>query len=93
MLDKEIESYGLISITEKGREFLANPYTVMLKEEKEYGASDDDDDDSMSAAAAREGSGGGDLILLSMLKDLRKDLSAGLSCSPGSFSPILRWRI
>ena len=82
LLDKEIESYGLISATEAGRQFLEKPYTVMLSEEKEFSASDEDDDDTMSAAAAREGSGGGDLILLSMLKDLRRDLSHRLKLQP-----------
>lgn len=82
LLDKEIESYGLISATDAGRKFLKEPYTIMLSEEKEFSASDDDDDDTMSAAAAREGSGGGDLILLSMLRDLRKDLSHRLKLQP-----------
>ncbi|MBQ0097257.1 MAG: DNA helicase RecQ [Bacteroidales bacterium] len=82
LLDKEIESYGLISATDAGRKYLDAPYTIMLSEEKEFSASDDDDDDSMSAAAAREGSGGGDLMLLSMLKDLRKDLSRRLKLQP-----------
>ena len=82
-LYKEIESYGLISATPKGREFLANPQPLMLCEEKEFSASDDDeDDDVVSAAAAREGGGGGDLVLLSMLKDLRKDLSRRLKLQP-----------
>ena len=81
-LDKEIESYGLISVSDKGREYLADPYPIMLYEEKEFSASDDDDDDAVSAAAAREGGGGGDLILLSMLKDLLKDLSHKLGLQP-----------
>ena len=29
-LDKEIESYGLISVSDKGREYLATPYPIML---------------------------------------------------------------
>lgn len=82
LLDKEIESYGLISLTNAGREFINNPHELMLSEEKEFSASDDDDDDTVSATAAREGGGGGDLILLSMLKDLRKDLSKRLNLQP-----------
>lgn len=82
LLDKEIESYGLISLTDAGREFINNPHELMLSEEKEFSASDDDDDDTVSATAAREGGGGGDLTLLSMLKDLRKDLSKRLNLQP-----------
>lgn len=81
LLHKEIESYGLISVTDAGREFMAHPHELMLSEEKEFSASDDDDDE-ISATAAREGGGGGDLILLSMLKDLRKDLSHRLGLQP-----------
>lgn len=81
LLHKEIESYGLISVTDAGREFMAHPHELMLSEEKEFSASDDDDDE-ISASAAREGGGGGDLILLSMLKDLRKDLSHRLGLQP-----------
>lgn len=80
-LNKEIESYGLVSATGKGREFLANPTTLMLSVEQDFAASDDDDDDD-SAAAARQGGGGGDLILLSMLRDLRKDLAHRLKLQP-----------
>lgn len=82
LLDKEIESYGLISVTESGKAFIADPAPLMLCEEKEFSASDDDDDDVVSAAAAREGGGGGDLILLSMLKELRKDMSKKLNLQP-----------
>lgn len=81
-LNKEIESYGLISISDRGAEYLANPYPILLYEEKEFSASDDDEDDVVSASAAREGGGGGDLILLSMLKDLRKEMSHKLGLQP-----------
>jgi len=82
LIDKEIETYGLISVSEEGHRFLENPHTVMLSEEKEFSACEDDDDEPISAAAAREGGGGGDLMLLSMLKDLRKDMSRRLKLQP-----------
>ena len=44
---------------------------------------DEDDEDSAAASAAmRSGGGGGDPVLLSMLKDLRKDLSRRLKLQP-----------
>lgn len=82
LLEKEVESYGLISLSPAGRDFLVKPYTLMLSEEKEFNASDDDDDDTISAAAAREAGGGGDMILLSMLKDLRHDMAIKLKLQP-----------
>ncbi len=80
-LDKEIESYGLISLNDKGRSFLKNPHELMLSIEQDFNASDDDDDDD-SASAARQMGGGGDLILLSMLRDLRKDMAHKLNLQP-----------
>ena len=71
LLNKDIESYGLISVTEEGRKFYENPYTLMLTEDREF-ADGEDDDDEIGGAGAR-GGGGGDEQLLSMLKDLRRD--------------------
>lgn len=81
LLDKEIESYGLISLSEDGRRFLENPHELMLSIEQDFAACEDDDDDD-SAAAARQGGGGGDLILLSMLRDLRKEVAHRLKLQP-----------
>ena len=72
LLDKEIESYGLISVTEKGLEFFDHPYTLMLTEDREFVEGEDDEDDP---AASVRGGGGGDTMLLSMLKDLRKSVA------------------
>lgn len=79
-LDKDIESYGLISVTEKGLEFFGNPHTLMLTEEREFAEGEDDDDEN--TAAANRGGGGGDTMLLSMLKDLRKSVARKLGLQP-----------
>ena len=78
LLYKDIESYGLISATDAGLDFLKAPYELMLTEDREFSEGEDDDDD---AAAAVKG-GGGDAQLLAMLKDLRKDLSRRLKLQP-----------
>ena len=80
-LDKDIEAYGLISVTEKGRKYAVNPTPLMLTEDRTFAEGEDDDDDA-AAVAARSGGGGGDETLLSMLKDLRKDLSRRLKLQP-----------
>ena len=69
-LHKDLEQYGLISITPKGKEFLENPHSVMMDEEE--------DEDSAAVSAVRHGGGVGDPALFSMLKDLRKDMSRKL---------------
>ena len=80
-LYKDIESYGLISVTEEGNRFYDNPYTVMLTEDREFAEGEDDDDD-ISAAGAARGGGGGDETLLAMLKDLRRDVARKRGLQP-----------
>ena len=79
-LHKDIEAYGLISVTEKGNEFLEKPYQLMLTEDREFSEGVDDDDDISMAAS--KGGGGGDEQLLAMLKDLRKDVARKLRLQP-----------
>ena len=78
-LEKDIESYGLIYVTEKGREFNEKPYPVMLTEERYFAEGVDDDDE---AGPGPKAGGGGDQLLLSMLKDLRSDMSKKLKLQP-----------
>ncbi len=80
-LEKDIESYGLIYVTEKGKEFNASPYPVMLTEERHFVEGVDDDED-VPGAGAKAGGGGGDQVLLAMLKDLRADMSRKLHLQP-----------
>lgn len=84
LLDKEIDTYGLISPTKEGLEFLQSPYRIMITEERSFSdtTEEDDDDDIMSTGAATKGGGGGDQVLLSMLKDLRRDVAKKLRLQP-----------
>ncbi len=82
LLHKDIESYGLISVTEEGQNFYEKPYELMLTEEREFAEGEDDDDDTAATAAAARGGGGGDPQLLSMLKDLRRDVARKLRLQP-----------
>ena len=77
---KDIESYGLLSVTEKGMEFYENPYEILLTEEREFAEGEDDDDDVAGAPA--RGGGGGDEQLLAMLKDLRRDVARKKNLQP-----------
>lgn len=86
LLGKEIETYGLIYVTDLGRQFLENPWRLDLVEDRHFsstGGSDDDDDDEATGAnlAAMRG-GGGDAQLLALLKDLRKDMAHKLNLQP-----------
>ncbi len=84
LLEKEIETYGLLYVTPKGEEFFADPYEIRLVEDRVFqgrGTGDEDDEDSVNEKAAMRG-GGGDEALLSMLKSLRKDISKRLRLQP-----------
>ena len=78
-LDKDIENYGLIFVTETGEEFIRNPKTVLMVEDRVFSEGVDEDEDD---GAAVRGGGGGDPVLLAMLKDLRKDVARKLRLQP-----------
>ena len=79
LLNKDIESYGLISASEEGLKFMENPYELKLTEDREFVDGEDDDDEI--GAGPRNG-GGGDPVLLAMLKDLRHDTAKKLRLQP-----------
>lgn len=81
LLNKDIESYGLIAVTEEGRRFAEAPWQLMLTEDRAFSDGDDDDDDVPGSGAVR-GGGGGDEQLLAMLKDLRRDVAHRLRLQP-----------
>lgn len=68
LLSKDIETYGVLKITDKGNRFLKKPtsFTIALNHIFEDDSNDDDDfvDEDNSGAAADE-------VLFDMLKDLR----------------------
>ncbi len=80
LIEKEIERYGLLIITDAGREFLENPRTIMLTEDREF-QEGDDDDDTVSIGVKQSG-GGGDPVLMAMLKDLRHSVSKKINLPP-----------
>lgn len=80
LLRRDIESYGRISVTDKGRSFLDKPYPLMFVEDRKFDETGQDADGG--DVTENRGGGGGDLLLLAMLKDLRKDLAARYGIQP-----------
>ncbi len=69
LLEKDIEQYGLLKVTDKGHSFLQSPYSIKLANNHNYeNLKVDAGEDSSSSAAL-------DPNLLSMLKELRKEVS------------------
>ena len=81
LLHKDIESYGLITVTAEGCRFAESPWKIMLTEDRVFSDGEDDDDDVPGAGGAR-GGGGGDEQLLAMLKNLRKNMAKRLRLQP-----------
>ncbi len=77
LLHKDVEKYGLVSVTERGWEFFKEPYSIMITEDQEF-VDTDDDDDVATIGTSKHHSGAGDEVLLSMLKDVRHSLSKRL---------------
>ena len=77
LISKDIESYGVLKVTEKGNEFIQNPHSFMMTEDHEY--SDNADDNIITNSKS---SNVADEVLVSMLKDLRKKVAKKLSVPP-----------
>ncbi|MBO4560454.1 MAG: DNA helicase RecQ [Bacteroidaceae bacterium] len=75
-LRKDVENYGLLKITDEGREFMKEPKSFMIVEDKEF------DDEDTEGPMRGGGSFAVDPELYSMLKDLRKKLSKHLQLPP-----------
>ena len=71
-IEKDIENYGILKVTEKGKEYVRNPYSILLAKDHDY---DNSDDGSIVTQGGGQKNSGTDNSLFLMLKDLRKDLS------------------
>lgn len=68
-LKKDIETYGVIKITESGKDFIKNPKSFMMTEDHLFDGAQEDG----SIITAVKGAGAvADDVLMGMLKDLRK---------------------
>jgi ATP-dependent DNA helicase RecQ len=67
LLSKEIETYGILKLTEKGEDFIKKPFSIELIKENDYSGVDDVSDGG--------GKGAMDDRLYKMLISLRKEIS------------------
>src|SRR6056297_5359 len=77
-IDKDIESYGLLKVSEKGLEYLKNPQPFTLTKDHDYEGEDDDMDSNAGAGKT----GAVDDELFNILKDLRKKEAKALNLPP-----------
>lgn len=76
-LEKEIEDYGILKLTAKGRKFMKKPESFMVSEDNEF---EDDDEEVVSRSGG--GTGVTDPALFNALLDLRKKMSKNLNVPP-----------
>ena len=76
-IEKDIESYGVIRLSNKAHDFIKSPESFMMSLDHEYSEANDD-----SIVTASKTSGVADEVLMSMLKDLRKKVAKKLGVPP-----------
>lgn len=72
--DKDIENYGLLKVTKKGKDFLKKPVSFKITTDEDEDMTDEDNIDDVVV----KGGGGGsavDPVLFSIMKDLRKKMA------------------
>jgi ATP-dependent DNA helicase RecQ len=77
LLSKDIETYGIIKITDSGLDFIENPKSFMMSEDHEYNETEDE-----AIVTAAKSSGVADETLMVILRDLRKKVAKKLGVPP-----------
>ena len=75
-LRKDVENYGVLKVTEKGREFIDNPVSFKVVEDRDFDEAENEVPMQSGGACAV------DPVLYGMLKDLRKKMSKELDVPP-----------
>lgn len=74
-LDKDVNNYGVLKVTEAGRNFLKKPHSFMITEDRNF-------DEEAEAEMQEDSACTIDPALFKMLKDLRKEMSKNLDVPP-----------
>ena len=77
LLSKDIETYGIVKITDSGLDFIENPKSFMMSEDHEYNETEDE-----AIVTAAKSSGVADETLMVILRDLRKKVAKKLGVPP-----------
>ncbi|MCW8898700.1 MAG: DNA helicase RecQ [Flavobacteriales bacterium] len=77
LLTKEIENYGILRVSEKGKAFIEKPTSITLIKPNDYSDVDDGD-----VIIPQKSSGAADEALFNILKDVRKSLAKELKLPP-----------
>jgi len=77
LLSKDIETYGILKVSDKGHGYIEHPVSFMMSEDHEYNEAEDD-----AIVTASKSTGTADEALMAMLRDLRKKVAKKLGVPP-----------
>lgn len=80
-LQKDIENYGLLKLTDKGHAFLKKPHSIKFTRDHDYDNTDQDEDDILLAGGKTNG-GAADETLFALLKDQVKKIAKAKGLPP-----------
>jgi ATP-dependent DNA helicase RecQ len=80
LLVKDIENYGLLKVTKEGKDYMEDPYSILVTKDHDYEGTESDDEEGPSGGG-KSGSGA-DAVLFSALKDLLKQTANKLKLPP-----------
>ncbi|QJB40938.1 DNA helicase RecQ [Chitinophaga oryzae] len=78
LIEKDIEEYGLLKVTDKGKKFLKKPYSIMVALNHQFDEDGIEDEEEANAEAHASA----DPVLFEMLKELRKKVSKEKNLPP-----------
>ena len=73
LIEKDIENYGTLKLTKKGKEYLDSPHDIKISKDHDYDNPDEDESEGGSSGAGKTSAT--DKVLFSLLKDLRKQIA------------------
>ena len=78
-LEKDVENYGVLKVSEKGREYVKDPYPLTLSKDHDYENEKIEEDEEKEAASS---AGSYDVALFELLKNIRKKLAKDKNLPP-----------
>lgn len=78
-LEKNVDNYGVLKVSEKGREYVKDPYPLTLSKDHDYENEKIEEDEEKEAASS---AGSYDVALFELLKNIRKKLAKDKNLPP-----------
>ncbi len=80
LVEKDIDNYGILKVSEEGKEYLKNPVSVKISKDHDYDKSEDDGSIIGSGGATKTSTT--DKVLYALLKDQRKEIAKKRNLPP-----------